>query len=45
LIRTGFPCDIESSEKVLNCAIGFQDPKKVLNLANIYISVEQEWKF
>jgi len=34
---TGFLRGIESIEKVLNFKIGFQDLKKVLNLAKMYI--------
>ena len=38
---TGFLRGIESIEKVLNFKIGFQDLKKVLNLAKMYI---RYWK-
>jgi len=38
---TGFPCSIESIEKVLNFKIGFQDLEKVLNLVKKYI---RYWK-
>jgi len=37
LTTSGFPRGIEGIEKVLNCEISFQDPKKVMNLAKIYI--------
>ena len=37
LVLSGFPRGIESTEKVLNFKIGFQDLEEVLNLAKMYI--------
>ena len=34
--NTRLPCGIESIDKILNCEIGFEDLKIVLNFVNIY---------